>query len=505
MAEPTSILSYYDLILRAAELAGVAYFGSDGQQRAMIPIDDANTFDKCKRIVNDGIRMFIAGAPQLGWRWKNRIQSVTFGSVETTGECDSDGDSTSLIDSDLQAVYDTDDEINGYYVYDITQNIYAVITAYTAGTDASPTGDITVAAWLDYDDVASSLTPADEDEYAITDVKTVAGDKARYWLDQDFGRVAGEITWAKDSNRGHDISWSHETEIRNRREVSVSTGYPQVAAVRRYRNRRRWELIVDPSPVATDTVEFPYELGFDELRMEGSISNYGGTTYIVDDDRWEPSDYFNGWIVTLLDGTGRGSYAVVTDYDSTDGSITKFEDGTDTGVTTKVTSTHTLSNGDVVTISGTTSYNGTFVISGVISTTSFEITTAVVADDATGVWKQRQIEVTEWLKSDGNATGISPGTSTAYMIEPAYNKHPAGLLFDDAILSACKAQIEMQYEDMQGGYVQKFYDKDLPDAWAADGRTAPRKLGKLTRGGIRYRQDRLNVGYYDIDGSLVEA
>ena len=497
MAEPTSIWTFYDLRLRTAELAGVAYYGSDGAQRALIPIDDVNTFDKCKRIVNDGIRMFIAGAPPLGWRWKNRIQSVTFGSVETTGECDSAGSSTTLVDSDLEDTYDTDDEINGYYVYDITQNIYGIVTGYTAAT-----GTVTCSAgWLDYDDASSSLTPADEDEYAITDVKTVAGDKARYWLDQDFGRVAGEITWAKDSSRGHNLNWSHEAEIRTRREVTVNTGYPRLAAVRRHRNQRRWELIVDPSPVATDTIEFPYELGFDELRMEGGISNYGGTTYIVDDDRWEPSDYFNGWIITLLDGTGRGSYAVVTDYDSSEGPAV-CTDGT--SKISVADTAHGLSTGDVVTIAGTTDYNGTWVITKVDADNFTFVDT--YTSDQTGTWKQRQIEVADWLKSDGSAAGIDPGTSTAYMIEPAYNKHPAGLLFDDVILSACKAQAEMQYEDIQGGYVQKLYSKDLPDAWAADGRTAPRKLGKLTRGGVRYQgRNRNDVNYYDNDGTLVEA
>jgi len=433
MAEPTSILTYYDLILRVAELAGVAYYGSDGQQRALIPIDDVNTFDKCKRIVNDGIRMFIAGAPETGWRWKTRIQSVTFGSVETTGECDSAGSSTTLIDSDLESTYDTDDEINGYYVYDITQSIYAAITGYTAAT-----GTVTVAAWLDYDDVASSLTPADEDDYAITDVKTVAGDKARYWLDQDFGRVAGEITWAKTSRRGHQLSWVNEAEIRARREVSVNTGYPKAAAVRRYRNRRRWEFIVDPSPIATDTVEFPYELGFDELRMEGGIGNAGGATSLTDVDlaNLYPDDYFNGWNIYLIDNTGKFSYAAVTDYVGSTGVFT----------------------------------------------------------------------VADWLSRDGSAGGTDPGNTTAYYVEPAYNKHPAGLLFDDAILSACLAQTEMQYEDVQGGYVQKFYDKDLPDAWAADDRTAPRKLGKLTRGGTRYQLRRWqSVSYYDIDGTEVTA
>ena len=433
MAEPTSVLSYYDLILRTAELAGVAYYGSDGAQRALIPIDDVNTFDKCKRIVNDGIRMFMAGAPPFGWRWKNRIQSVTFGSVETTGECDSAGSSTTLVDSDLEDTYDTDDEINGYYVYDTTQNIYGIVTGYVAST-----GTITCSAgWLDYDDASSSLTPADEDEYAITDVKTVAGDKARYWLDQDFGRVAGEITWAKDSSRGHNLTWSHEAEIRTRREVTVNTGYPRLAAVRRYRNQRRWELIVDPSPVATDTILFPYELGFDELRMEGGIGNAGDNVSITDADLADlyPVSYFVGWKITLIDGTGRFSYATVTEY-----------------------------------------------------TTAGKFTVA------------------DWLSRDGTAGGKDPGATTAYYVEPVYNKHPAGLLFDDAILSACKAQVEMQYEDVQGGYVQKFYNKDLLDAQTADARTAPRKLGKLTRGGVRYQgRNWHDIVYYDNDGNAVNA
>ena len=496
MSEPTSILTHYDLILRIAELAGVAYFGSDGAQRALIPIDDVNTFDKCKRIVNDGIRMFIAGAPPQGWRWKNRIQSVTFGSVEVTGTCTADGDSTSLIDTGLEDAYDTDADLAGYYVYDITQNIYALITVYTASG-----GDITVGAWLDYDDAVSSLTPAEDDEYAITDVKTVAGDKARYWLDEDFGRVAGEITWAKGSARGNDLTWAHETEIRARREVAVNTGYPQLAAVRRYRNQRRWEIIFDPSPIATDTILFPYELGFNELRMEGGISNYGGTTYLVDDDRWEPSDYFNGWIITLLDGTGRGSYAPVTDYKSGDG-VATCTDGTSK---ISVASTgHGMVTGDIVTVAGTTDYNGTWAITRVDDDNFTFVDTYTSAQ--TGTWKQRQIVVAGWLKSDGKTAGIDPGTSTAYYIEPAYNKHPAGLLFDDAILAACKAQVEMQYEDIQGGYVQKFYGKDLPDAQTADTRTAPRKLGKMTRGGSRgYRRISGDILYYDINGDEVSA
>jgi hypothetical protein len=143
MAESTSNYSFYDLILRVALAAGVAYYGNAGDERASIPIN-AHDLDKCRRAVNDGIKNFISDAPETGWRWMNRIMSVTLATVETTGTVDS-GDATSLIDLTLASTYDTDDEIVGYYVYDQTQEIYAAITAYTALT-----GDITVAAWLHY-------------------------------------------------------------------------------------------------------------------------------------------------------------------------------------------------------------------------------------------------------------------------------------------------------------------------------------------------------------------
>ena len=90
MAEPTSALSFYDLILRVAERAGMAYYGSDGQGKALVPIDAYN-LDKCKRIVNDGIRLFTSNPPSGGWKWQERIASVVL---------DPDGTGGDNIDSD---------------------------------------------------------------------------------------------------------------------------------------------------------------------------------------------------------------------------------------------------------------------------------------------------------------------------------------------------------------------------------------------------------------------
>ncbi len=68
------------------------------------------------------------------------------------------------------------------------------------------------------------------------------------------------------------------------------------------------------------------------------------------------------------------------------GAITAFADGG--GGTVTVTSNgHNLQNGEIVNISGTTNYNGVFVVSSVAANT-FKITDTWVADDATGNWYQ---------------------------------------------------------------------------------------------------------------------
>ena len=317
MAEPTSAYSVYDLILLVAKVAKIAYFGSDAQQEAMVPVN-FHDFDRCLKIVNNGVKRFIHDAPADGWKWQEQLARITFGIVETTGTVDS-GDSTSLVDDALESTYDTDDELIGYYVYDTTKEIQAVITAYTASG-----GDITVGAWLDYfgNTVSATTVPAVGDSYSITDVKTVEGDKSRYFLPDNFGEIAGEIEYQRQSNVGH-ISWTSETEIRQSYAVSTSLGNPVVAAIRSFR-RRLWELITFPSPTAVKTVEFPYRIGFDGLKaLSGTASGGSGTT-LVDSSiaNVYPDDYFKGQFITTQDGTGKNGYGVITGSTGADGTFT---------------------------------------------------------------------------------------------------------------------------------------------------------------------------------------
>ena len=82
----------------------------------------------------------------------------------------------------------------------------------------------------------------------------------------------------------------------------------------------------------------------------------------------------------------------VADASIANGTITAMVDNGDSGTT--ISSTSTYFDGEVITISGTTSYNGTFRIFNVIASTSFDIQVEFVADDATGTTVTERIGLT---------------------------------------------------------------------------------------------------------------
>jgi hypothetical protein len=417
MAEPTSALTFEDLILLVAREAGIAYYGASGNEPAMIPVDE-HDLDLCVKIVNDAINMFISDAPPKGWRWMRRIMSVTLTATRITGTADS-ASATTIVDATLADDYDTDDDLNGYWCYILTgtgAGSYAQITDYDA--TVAP-GTVTVADWLDEQGNPGGTDPGVGSTFAITPVETVGGDIARYPLEENFGgTVDGQIKYASDSAHSAQIEWCDESTIRALRAVAVQTGYPSLAAIRPiepksggYGPTRRWELIVDPQPVAADILEFPYTLFFDKLRLVGGVSSGGGVTTLIDSTfaKYYPDDYFIGWKCYIFSGTAKNARAIVTDF---------------TGNTFTIT-------------------------------------------------------VANWLGIDDSAdAGEDPtdSTNSAYYLVPRANLHPAGYRFDEAIKSACLAQAEMQIEDVSAGYAAKYQQKDLPNAWKIDIRSAPRKL-----------------------------
>jgi hypothetical protein len=98
---------------------------------------------------------------------------------------------------------------------------------------------------------------------------------------------------------------------------------------------RLWALLVDPRPNSVDTIEFPYTLYFDSMKMESGIATAYAATYITDSTRSEADGYFVGWTITVVDGTGVGEYATVTVYASGKFTFTGLSGGTTPDATTE--------------------------------------------------------------------------------------------------------------------------------------------------------------------------
>ena len=90
------------------------------------------------------------------------------------------------------------------------------------------------------------------------------------------------------------------------------------------------------------------------------------------------------------------------------GAITAFADAGG-GEVTVTSAGHGKSNGDVLVITGTTSYNAEYTISGVTEDT-YDITAEWVADDATGTW-------TEYPQDDLVPTFANMDNMVAYTLE----------------------------------------------------------------------------------------
>lgn len=319
MSEPTSTLSFEDLVKRIAELLEIADWDTtDGT--LLVPVTDKYDLEQCVRYANNAIRMFIADAPPKGWRWMNRIHSLAM-AITYTGTA-TGGSGTTLVDSGIADSHD-DDFFNGYDIHITAGTGIGESAAITDYTGAS--GTFTFAA------LSGASTPDTTSQYSIAkSTDAIDGDGSRYMLPENFGGdVKGKITYVASSAHGTRINWCDEAWIREWRSTTVQTGYSVLAAIRPYSptsstiaTNRRWEIMFEPRPATIQTVEFPYTMHFNELQLRGGTATSASATTIADTSRHEPDDFFNDWVVKCIHGTGKYSYATVTDYTGATGSFT---------------------------------------------------------------------------------------------------------------------------------------------------------------------------------------
>lgn len=122
--------------------------------------------------------------------------------------------------------------------------------------------------------------------------------------------------------------------------------------------------------------------------------------------------------------TGFGNELVngVTFNAGSTGAITVYA-GPDGGQVTVTSNDHGLSNGDIITISGSTNYNGIYEISNV-STHTFEITAAWLGNDAAGTWRNGSnyvIDKTGIYLTSWQLSAHSSGANKTYRFSMSHN------------------------------------------------------------------------------------
>lgn len=246
--QATSALTFSSLILAIASRAGVAYHGADGTEAPQVPTNAVDLFD-CKQIVNDAIRMFLADAPETGWRWTRPIASVdVWPTVDASasrtvsgGAHDTENDQTTLT-ANVSVFYET---------MELKSIVIAGVGTFTIEEYVSATSM----------KVSGNASAASSAQFSI------AAD-GNYAMPRNFtGTQSGAITFGPETNRSVPIEWSSDAVVRQQREnVLVETGTPRLAVLTpRAADLRRYIFRVWPTPERAYVLQFPYDLHFDSL------------------------------------------------------------------------------------------------------------------------------------------------------------------------------------------------------------------------------------------------
>jgi len=178
-------------------------------------------------------------------------------------------------------------------------------------------------------------------------------------------------------------------------------------------------------------------------------------------------------------GTGTPTFTVEIEA-VVSGSITIMASGANTTITS---AGHPLANGNIVNISGTTSYNGEFTVSAV-TTDTFSITATFVADDGTGAWEK--LNTFKWKKDSGTYTTGVAITGAAQTLQEGVQitfgakfGHIAADVWAIAISGSITTDV-VHYGDVFNGflYVAVEYSNDTIIHHYLDG-TSPSKIADV--------------------------
>lgn len=259
MTTPNTALTFNDLVLAVAERLGIAYYGAAGNEVAQVPTD-THDLDRCKRLVQDGVRMFIADAPVGGWRWQRPVVDIDIWPTIPVGS-------------------------------NLATGVYGTVTTITAVTDVfTPSmesksiyitalaGSVTILAYVS----SKVVTVAGDHHWAGTSTFSITAD-GNYTIPTGFsGEVTGGVAVAPRTPSPTLLSWTDALALADIRTANPgATGVTTAVAYQANAlTASRWDVAVYPVPLVADVLEFPYKVAFNSI---GTITDPQPAGYEFDD------------------------------------------------------------------------------------------------------------------------------------------------------------------------------------------------------------------------------
>lgn len=459
--EPTSALTFTDLITEVAYKIGCAYYGADGTTAPQAPID-AHDLAICQRIVNKAVRKFINDGPKgQGWRWLNVI---------------------SQIDLWPQISYDP---TGATFVTLAFQNSgpYAGCTIATLATPAQPpqTGDIDTS-------YAPRFLASMEMRQMFLNGNPPSGTPG-WWLpiDENFtGPLIG--------NPFTILRFLSQTQLL----LDGNATLPQVGIsgnilnVPTFASGGSFTLVVTTvnGAVTTGPIDFNYNAAAIQSTLEAAGNVGAGNVTVVLDS---PGVYTISWSSTLGVGvylslgvnslTGSQASAPFSFACSGDYTLPANFGGQYVGQISYVANTN---RGMILQWISEFAIRARRQNYNIESGTPYECAVRLMPTpsyanltNSAGIMLPRhRWELMTWRISSEFLSVLFPYTLSFNDMVNTFDVPPSPIGFDESLKACCLAVAEKEVEDsMQGPDWAYYHEMALPQAWQLDMRSAPKKLG----------------------------
>lgn len=456
LGEPSSVLTFQDLLIATAYKSGMAYYGPDGNGAPQVPTD-TNDLTICRTIVNNAIRMFIHDAPSPnGWRWTNPIAQVDLWPQISYDASVPPRYFVSFLDNPtVNGVVLTGCSLLTLTSPGVPSPLVSTVTQGVTGTPAFYNS-------MEYRQIWLNGNPLPNTAGFFVPIAASQSPPLSCTLNRSGGTVTGTLTqgttqgWAV----GNTVTISSAQQAAYNGNILL-TAVPSATTF-------RYVITGSPASPATGTISATF-LG--QVGTPFTILYYVGPTQIVIDGNLTGSPGFPVSGNIPFSFASGGDYTMPANFAGQYTGDISFIANTNRGMILRWIDEATIrSRRQNYNIESGTPYEAAVRL---MPTPSYNILT----NTSGFMLPRRRWELMTWRISSEFLSVIFPYTLSFNNLVNLTDVSPAPFSHDETILAACKALVEKDIEDTVMGPDWQYYQHCLQNSYRIDAQSSPKGLG----------------------------